>query len=69
MINPSQADSAQTPEVAWADFNGDPGSNRYSPLDQINADNFSDLEIAWRWDTANIGPVPEGSSVTSPLDG
>lgn len=67
VINPSQADSAQTPEVAWADFNGDPGSNRYSPLDQINADNFSNLEIAWRWDTANIGPVPEGSSVTSPL--
>ncbi len=66
-IVPVQTDIAESPEVAWAAFNGDLGSNRYSSLEQINADNFSDLELAWQWDTKNIGPGPEGTSVTSPL--
>ena len=55
------------PETSWAHFNGDSGSNRYSPLDQIDAENFADLEIAWQLDTANFGPITEGQSVTSPL--
>lgn len=54
-------------EIPWSHFNGDPGSTRYSPLDQITAENFSDLEIAWQFDTANFGPITEGQSVTSPL--
>lgn len=56
-----------TPETPWAHFNGDSGSTRYSALDQINADNFADLETAWQLDTANFGPITEGQSVTSPL--
>ncbi len=55
------------PETAWAHFNGNSGSNRYSPLDQIDAGNFADLEIAWQFGTANFGPTTEGQSVTSPL--
>ena len=63
-----QASGAQgQPETSWAHFNGDAGANRYSPLDQINAENFADLEIAWRLNTENFGPVTEGQSVTSPL--
>lgn len=53
--------------VNWAHFNGDSGSTRYSALDQIDADNFADLAIAWQWDSGNIGPIPERTSVTSPL--
>ena len=31
----------------------------YSPLEQVNAENFGDLEIAWRWKAANYGPEPD----------
>lgn len=33
----------------WRHYGGDTFSSKYSPLDQINADNFHRLEIAWRW--------------------
>ena len=33
----------------WPSYGGDTGSTKYSPLDQINAENFNDLEIAWQW--------------------
>ena len=32
----------------WPTYGGDLGSTKYSPLDQIDTTNFSDLEIAWR---------------------
>jgi quinoprotein glucose dehydrogenase len=37
----------------WRSHSGDNGATKYSPLDQITADNFADLEVAWRWDTAD----------------
>jgi glucose dehydrogenase len=40
----------------WRFWGGDAGSTRYSPLDQINADNFQDLQIAWVWRGDNFGP-------------
>ncbi len=51
----------------WASFHGGLASRRYSPLEQINADNVDNLEIAWRWRAANFGPSPESTYVTSPL--
>ena len=33
----------------WPSYGGDTGSTKYSPLDQINAANFEDLEVAWTW--------------------
>ena len=38
----------------WRHFGGDSGSTRYSPLDQIDRDNFSRLEVAWRWESADV---------------
>ena len=35
----------------WRSYGGDTGSTKYSPLDQITAENFSDLEVAWHWKT------------------
>ncbi len=35
----------------WRSHGGDTGSTRYSNLDQITRDNFSNLEIAWRWES------------------
>ena len=37
----------------WRSYAGDPGSTKYSPLDQIDAGNFGDLRIAWRWASAD----------------
>ena len=43
----------------WRTYGGDLGNTRYSPLDQINASNFDKLQIAWRFNTASLGPTPE----------
>ncbi|MXX55173.1 MAG: pyrroloquinoline quinone-dependent dehydrogenase [Gemmatimonadetes bacterium] len=51
----------------WRYYGGDAGSTRYAPLDQINPDNVTDLEIAWRWQAANFGPQPEFNYRTTPL--
>ena len=37
----------------WRTYAGDLGGTKYSPLDQIDATNFSSLEIAWRWVSAD----------------
>ncbi len=51
----------------WPTYGGDLGHTRYSPLDQINAANFSKLEIAWRFKTDNLGPRPEYQFESTPL--
>jgi quinoprotein glucose dehydrogenase len=33
----------------WRYWGGDAWSTRYSPLDQIDASNFNNLQIAWQW--------------------
>ena len=43
----------------WPTYGGDLGSTRYSQLDQINGDNFDDLEVMWRFKTVNLGPYPD----------
>jgi quinoprotein glucose dehydrogenase len=39
--------------TAWPTYGGDPGSTKYSPLDQINRDNVQRLKVAWRWESAD----------------
>ena len=51
----------------WPTYGGDLGSTRYSPLDQINRDNFSKLEVAWRFKTDNLGPRSEFNFESTPL--
>ena len=60
---------AQTGAVKgeWPTYGADLGNTRYSPLDQINASNFSKLEIAWRFKTDSLGPKPEHQLETTPL--
>src|SRR6516162_8711503 len=40
---------AQSKQVEWPYYGGDPGGSRYSPLTDINAGNLSRLRIAWQW--------------------
>jgi quinoprotein glucose dehydrogenase len=56
-----------TKNVEWRTYGGDLGSNRYSPLDQINAANFSKLQVAWRFKTDVFGVRPDYNLQTTPL--
>src|SRR5438477_12025092 len=55
------------PKGEWPAYGGDKGHTRYSALDQINADNFSKLAVAWRFKTDHLGPRPEYQYETTPL--
>ena len=42
-----------TSGTEWLSYGGDSGHSKYSPLDQINADNVQRLEVAWVWDSVD----------------
>ena len=46
------------PEAGWANYGNDPGGHRYSPADQIDADNVSELEVAWLYSTGDLAAKP-----------
>ncbi|HEY6388050.1 MAG TPA: pyrroloquinoline quinone-dependent dehydrogenase [Candidatus Acidoferrum sp.] len=54
-------------DTEWSSYAADLAGTRYRPLDQINASNFSDLEIAWRIKTDNFGNRPEYKLEGTPL--
>src|SRR6516164_3441431 len=51
----------------WPTYAADLAGTRYRPLDQINAANFSKLEVAWRFKTDNLGNRPEYKLEGTPL--
>jgi hypothetical protein len=51
----------------WRTYGGDLGSTRYVPHDQINAGNFSKLQVAWRFKTDVFGIRPDYNLQTTPL--
>ncbi len=56
----------------WRHYAGDSGSSKYSPLDQIDASNFGQLEEAWRWTSpdpalADVAPYEPGMLRGTPL--
>jgi len=51
----------------WPAYNADVRGTRYSPLDQINATNFSKMEVAWRFKTDNLGSRPEFKLEGTPI--
>jgi quinoprotein glucose dehydrogenase len=50
----------------WHYLGGDAAHTRYSPLDQIEASNFEDLEIAWIWRADNFGPTVDYAFKSTP---
>ncbi|SVC31549.1 uncharacterized protein METZ01_LOCUS284403, partial [marine metagenome] len=54
-------------DLEWRSYAADLASTFYSPAAQITADNFDDLEVAWRFSTRNLGPVPEFNLQSTPL--
>jgi len=62
--------SAQSPrfkDSEWPVYAADLASTRYRPLDQINASNFSKLEVAWRFKTDSLGNRSEYKLEGTPL--
>ena len=54
----------------WPHHGADLASSKYSALDQINAENFAQLEVAWRWESADArlqGAYDTGSYTATPL--
>src|SRR5438552_9556299 len=51
----------------WPSYTGDVKGTKYSPLDQISAENFNKLEIAWRFKTDSLGTRPEYKLEGTPL--
>src|SRR5574342_476560 len=51
----------------WLTYGADLGNTHYSPLDQINGNNFSRLQVAWRFKTESLGPRPETNLQSTPL--
>lgn len=51
----------------WPYYTADLKGTKYSPLDQINASNFKELEVAWRFKTDNLGTRPEFKLEGTPL--
>src|SRR5665213_2551190 len=51
----------------WNTYGGDLGNTRYAPLNQISADNFNKLQVAWRFHTDNLGARPEYNLEATPL--
>ena len=49
----------------WHSYSADLFGTKYAPLDQINGDNFSKLEMAWRWRSADSHlPYEQGSGLS-----
>ena len=55
-------------EGDWPSWAGSSNASRYSPLDQITAENVNDLEIAWRWSTQGFGPGTDFVNPSTPLE-
>ena len=55
-------------EGDWPSWAGSSNASRYSPLDEITAENVNDLEIAWRWSTQGFGPGTDFVNPSTPLE-
>lgn len=69
-LGTAQAAAPALPSTAdgdWPSYTGDIRGTRYSPLDQIDAGNFEDLEQAWSFKTDSLGSRPEYKLEGTPL--
>jgi quinoprotein glucose dehydrogenase len=66
-VSGQSAAQSGTQSGEWRHYTADLRGTRYSPLDQITADNFNRLEVAWRFKTDNLGTRPEFKLEGTPL--
>ena len=51
----------------WQHYGGDAGASRYSPLDQINRANVSELKVAWTYRTGDALQRPSTTIECTPI--
>ena len=66
LAGPALAQTGQN--VDWPLYLGDASGSKFKPLDQINASNFSKLEVAWRFKTDYMGNRPEYKLEGTPIE-
>lgn len=59
--------AATATDTEWRHYANTLASTRYAPLDQINADNFGQLEMAWHFKTDALGSRKEYQFEATPL--
>ena len=59
------------PPGEWRYQSADAWGTRFSPANQVDATNFTDLEVAWTWRADNFGPMLEDQMKSTPqyIDG
>src|SRR5215470_10933645 len=67
LAKPQSTSQPNTKNGDWPYYTADVKGTKYSPLDQIKASNFKDLEVAWRFKTDNLGTRPEYKLEGTPL--
>ena len=65
--SPGSAQNLGNPYGEWRYWGADAGSTRYSPVDQIDASNFEELEVAWTWRGDNFGPEVDYINRATPI--
>ncbi len=53
------------PTAAWPEYGGDKGGRRWSPVDQIDAHNVGELQVAWVHHNGDISDGSDGSTRTA----
>src|SRR3954469_16738758 len=66
-VQTQNAAPPSTKNGEWPAYTADLRGSKYSPLDQIKASNFKELEVAWRFKTDNLGTRPEYKLEGTPL--
>ena len=64
---PAQTGRPAARDGEWTAYHGNTRGHHYSALSQIDASNFSSLEVGWRFKTDRLGPVPEYKLEGTPL--
>ncbi|NNF27632.1 MAG: PQQ-binding-like beta-propeller repeat protein, partial [Gemmatimonadetes bacterium] len=67
LASATSAQAQTNPEGEWRYWGADAASSRYSPLDQIDATNFENLEVAWMWRGDNFGPEADPLLRATPI--
>lgn len=63
----AQSAPAGGADTEWRHYAADQANTRYAPLDQINGENFGDLELAWSFKTDVLGARKEYQFEATPL--
>ena len=48
---------------AWPSYGADHANSKYAPLDQINQDNVTQLQVVWRWRSVEHTPLQDRPSL------